>query len=108
MTPDPYGVLNVAQDATDEELDRAFRILVRRLHPDTRGAGPDAEADRQLQELLTAYAHLRDPIRRAAYDRARRTQPTITHTPATTARAARRRADGPDLWIGPVRWEPAP
>jgi curved DNA-binding protein CbpA len=107
MTPDPYGVLGVADDASDEELDRAFRVLVRRLHPDTRGAaGPDAEADRRLQELLTAYASLRDPLRRAAYDRTRST-PTTRNRTANPPTASARATGRPDIRVGPVRWVPA-
>jgi DnaJ-class molecular chaperone len=108
--PDPYRILGVTAAASDDDLDHAFRGLVRRHHPDTRTPSePDAEADRRLQELLTAYATLRDPIRRAAYDRARTgntTQPaprftTGEQTPATTWVE-------PAIRVGPVRWEPPP
>jgi curved DNA-binding protein CbpA len=73
-TADPYAVLGVATDATDDDLDQAFRCLVRRMHPELRPNEPDLsddEADRRFQEVLDAYATLRDPIRRADYDRTR-------------------------------------
>ena len=66
--PDPYDVLGVTAEASDEDLDEAFRGLVRRHHTDTRSPQPEPDADHRLQEILTAYTTLRDPIRRAAYD----------------------------------------
>ena len=109
--PDPYTMLGVTAEATDDDLDHAFRGLVRQLHPDTRTSESDDDADQRLQELLTAYATLRDPIRRAAYDRAR-TGPAPTHGAST----ARSRTPTPQTWapirvepairVGPVHWEP--
>jgi curved DNA-binding protein CbpA len=111
--PDPYAILGVTPDATDDDLDHAFRSLVRQLHPDTRTPSePDADADRRLQELLTAYATLRDPLRRATYDRARPAtantaptpQPRVRHAPRTPAPVR----VGPAIRVGPVHWDPPP
>ncbi|WP_433159430.1 J domain-containing protein [Kribbella sp. CA-247076] len=98
--PDPYVVLGVGADASGDELDRAFRGLVRRLHPDTRSYAEDATADRRLQELLAAYTTLRDPVRRAAYDCARTPPAPATARPVRPARAE------PAIRVGPVRWKP--
>lgn len=111
--PDPYTLLGVTADATDDDLDHAFRDLVRQLHPDTRTSSePDDDADQRLQDLLTAYATLRDPIRRAAYDRSR-TGPALTNKPpaarprtAEAQTSAPMRAE-PAIRVGPVRWEPS-
>ncbi|GAA1598793.1 J domain-containing protein [Kribbella karoonensis] len=93
---DPYAVLGVTAQASDDELDQAFRRLVRRLHPDTRrSVEPDADA--RLQDLLNAYATLRDPIRRAAYDRDR----------AGTADVVVPDDDPAPIRFGPVRWHPS-
>jgi curved DNA-binding protein CbpA len=109
--PDPYVVLGVGHDASDDDLDRAFRGLVRQLHPDTRepsdtdtDTDTDTEADRRLQELLTAYASLRDPIRRAAYDRSRPAPPA---PPYRAQSGAPTRAE-PAIRVGPVHWKPPP
>ncbi|WP_133977659.1 J domain-containing protein [Kribbella voronezhensis] len=102
--PDLYAILGVPATASDDELDRAFRRLVRRLHPDTRtSSGPDAAADQRLQEILAAYDCLRDPVRRAAYNR---TRPATTPRPhvRVTPRAPLRIK--PALRVGPVRWQP--
>ena len=110
---DPYAVLGVARDATDDDLDRAFRSVVRQLHPDTRTPSElDADADQRLQELLTAYATLRDPIRRAAYDRSRPAtasnasalRPRVRHAPRGPAAVQ----VGAALRVGSVRWDPLP
>ncbi|GAA1113795.1 hypothetical protein GCM10009630_08860 [Kribbella jejuensis] len=105
---DAYAILGVATEASDDDLDHAFRGLVRRLHPDTRGSATaaipsasvesDDDADRRLQELLNAYATLRDPVRRAAYDRAR-----VVAAPKPAVPDPVR---GPAIRVGPVRWEP--
>jgi curved DNA-binding protein CbpA len=64
---DPYDVLGVSPTATAIEITRAYRRLVRRLHPDTRPERPGA--GRELAEVLAAYELLGDPARRAEHDR---------------------------------------
>lgn len=68
---DPYAVLGLAPTATADEITRAYRNQVRTLHPDTRGT-PESNPplDDRLRQVLAAYAVLRDPERRARYDRA--------------------------------------
>ncbi|MEU4196235.1 J domain-containing protein [Kribbella sp. NPDC026611] len=109
--PDPYALLGVTVDASGDDLDRAFRRLVRRLHPDTRGMPESDEyADQRLQELLTAYATLRDPIRRTAYDRTR-PAPTnnvrIRRTYGAQPEATDPTRPEPAIRLGPVYWEPS-
>ncbi|SEQ67324.1 DnaJ domain-containing protein [Mycobacterium sp. 88mf] len=67
---DPYRVLGVSPAATQDEITHAYRIRLRAHHPDTRQTLSGHIADEHLQQLLTAYAQLRDPARRAEYDRA--------------------------------------
>jgi curved DNA-binding protein CbpA len=113
--PDPYAMLGVTAEASDDDLDHAFRGLVRQLHPDTRTSSESGDdADQRLQEVLDAYATLRDPIRRAAYDRTRDRPPAansaLTARPYFTA-AQRTSAPirvGPAIRVGPVHWEPPP
>lgn len=71
-----YDVLGVPEDATVEEIRHAYRVLVRRHHPDHLGEGGNdprarAEAEARIRELTAAWQELRDPGRRAAYDRRR-------------------------------------
>ena len=67
---DPYLVLGVSPTATQTEITHAYRTRLRAHHPDTRHAPPSRTADDDLRQVLAAYALLRDPTRRAAYDRA--------------------------------------
>jgi curved DNA-binding protein len=63
---DYYKVLGVDRNASDEQIKKAFRRLARKHHPDINKA-PDAAA--RMQALNEAHDVLRDPEKRAAYDR---------------------------------------
>jgi DnaJ-class molecular chaperone len=67
---DYYTILGVGQDATDEEIKRAYRQLALRHHPD-RNPG-DKRAEDRFKDVSEAYAVLMDPSRRREYDSLRR------------------------------------
>ena len=64
---DYYEVLGVGRTVEEAELKSAFRKLAMRYHPD-RNPG-DAEAESSFKEINEAYEALKDPDKRAAYDR---------------------------------------
>ena len=69
--PTPYEVLGVDDNASDEDIKKAFRKLALRLHPDKlSGASEEqrAAAERKFKEVNGAYSVLSDAKRRAAYD----------------------------------------
>lgn len=64
---DYYEVLNIRRDASGDQIKQAYRKLAMRYHPD-RNPG-DAEAEVKFKEAAEAYEVLRDPEKRARYDR---------------------------------------
>jgi hypothetical protein len=66
---DLYQALQVDPSADDDVIAEAYRRLARKYHPDLNPGGGDAE---RMARIHRAYAVLKDPARRAAYDRAHR------------------------------------
>ncbi len=63
---DPYKVLGVSRDATDEEIKKAYRELARKYHPDNYASSPLADlASEKMKEINTAYDEIQK-IRAAA------------------------------------------
>ena len=59
MMEDPYKILGVSPDASDEEIKRAYRNLAKKYHPD-RNPG-DAEAAKKMQQINAAYEQIKNP-----------------------------------------------
>ena len=98
-TDDLYGRLGVAPDADASAIDRAWRALLKRHHPDVAGA----ESLEAAKRINVAHDWLADPVRRARYDAAieRRIGRARRHPGRGTPGTARSRPAG-------VRWtEPA-
>lgn len=65
-TGDYYQVLGVARSASPEQIQRAYRALARKFHPDLN---KDPGAEERFKEINEAYEVLSDPGKRARYDR---------------------------------------
>jgi curved DNA-binding protein CbpA len=73
---DLYALLGVRCDSTAHAIRTAYRRQIRRSHPDVMRA-EHALAEKRTVELNLAAFVLLDPLRRAAYDRARR-EPSVS------------------------------
>jgi molecular chaperone DnaJ len=64
---DFYSVLGVSQTASDDDIKKAYRKLAMQYHPDRNNGS--REAEEKFKAITEAYDVLRDPNKRAAYDR---------------------------------------
>ena len=64
---DPYEILGVSRNASQDEIKQAYRLLAKKHHPD-RNPG-DKSAEQRFKEVHAAYEVLGDAERRAQYDR---------------------------------------
>lgn len=130
--PDHYAALRVKSSASQQEIARAYRALMRKLHPDVDGGSPArspakdspakpgrtegnaAARQNELLVIMQAFAVLRDPVRRAAYDQASADRQAgarpETEPQSIPVRHDRGRTSRPDhtIRITPVRWESGP
>ncbi len=67
MNKNPYEVLGVARDASDADIKKAYHKLVMKYHPDKNPG--DKTAEEKFKEVNNAFDILKDPQKRAAYDR---------------------------------------
>lgn len=64
---DPYELLGVARGASHKDIQKAYRRLAKKLHPDLNPG--NKEAQRKFQDLSAAYAIIGDEEKRARFDR---------------------------------------
>jgi DnaJ-class molecular chaperone len=67
LAADPYTTLGVKKDATQDEIQKAYRRLAKKLHPDLNPGNKTAED--KFKEVSVAYDLLSDPDKRARFDR---------------------------------------
>ncbi|MBR1251469.1 J domain-containing protein [Bradyrhizobium sp. AUGA SZCCT0169] len=64
MFTDYYEILEISPNANSETIERVFRFLALRYHPDNQSTGDLA----RFSELVEAHNTLKDPVKRAQYD----------------------------------------
>jgi hypothetical protein len=82
--PDPYAVLGIPRDASGQQVQRAYRRLAKRYHPDLN---PGARTNQEMRRINRAWETLSSPASRAQYD----------------AESAQSKPAGFDHWSGPAR-----
>ena len=67
MAQDYYKTLGVSKNASQDDIQKAYRELARKYHPDLNQADPEG-AKRKFQEVQEAFETLKDPEKRKQYD----------------------------------------
>ncbi len=67
MSEDPYAVLGVKPEATQDEIRKAYRALAKKLHPDLNPG--DRQAEEKFKQVSAAYDLVGDAEKRGRYDR---------------------------------------
>ena len=99
---DFYKLLGLPKEASQDDIRRAHRKLVREYHPDVNHEAPQAEE--RFKEIQQAYEVLSSPEKRREYDRRFRTSPKRSsggpraRTGGGAGRVANSTADLSELW----------
>lgn len=67
MAQDYYKTLGVSKDASQDDIQKAYRELARKYHPDLNQDDPEG-AKRKFQDVQEAFETLKDPEKRKQYD----------------------------------------
>ena len=67
LDADPYNVLGVAKNASQEEIRKAYRTLAKKLHPDLNPG--NKECEEKFKQASVAYDLIGDPEKRQRYDK---------------------------------------
>jgi len=62
---DPYQILGVSRDATDEQIKQAYRRLAKKYHPDLNPG--DETAAKKMQQINAAYERIKNPEKNTSY-----------------------------------------
>ena len=62
-----YKILEVSENASTEVIEKAYKVLVRRYHPDLQVSNPEAE--KKIREINEAYDVLSDSFLKDQYDK---------------------------------------
>lgn len=87
-----YALLGVSPDASGESIERAFHGLAREWHPDRYYSRDTGDLSTALEEnfvaITRAFQTLRDPVKRAAYNREAKVEVPLPEPPTSAATSA--------------------
>lgn len=64
-----YKILEVDKDASQEIIDKAYKILVKKYHPDLQSDSQKSISENKIKKINEAYSVLSDPIKRENYNK---------------------------------------
>ena len=68
MDKNYYKILEVDKNASSEVIDKAYKALAKKYHPDLQEDSNKSQAEEKLKSINEAYSVLSDPNSRAKYD----------------------------------------
>ena len=68
MNKNYYEILQINQNASSEIIEKAYKTLAKKYHPDLQEESKKSESEEILKEINEAYEVLSDPIKRKNYD----------------------------------------
>ncbi len=68
MEKNYYEILEINKNASKEIIDKAYRVLAKKYHPDLQEGDAKKECEEKLKEINEAYETLSDPEKRSEYD----------------------------------------
>ncbi len=83
---DYYGILEVNEKASQEIIEKAYKTLVKKYHPDLYSSVEKREAEKKLKEINEAYNILSDSFLRSQYDLELQKERTRVQTSQNTSR----------------------
>ena len=63
-----YEILEVSESASPEIIEKAYKVLAKKYHPDLQVSGDKAQAEAKMKQINEAYEVLGDSEKRSAYD----------------------------------------
>ena len=68
MKKDYYEILEISKNASDEVVEKAYKALVKKYHPDLKEGEEKKQAEDIIKEINEAYEVISNPDKRKEYD----------------------------------------
>lgn len=69
MKKDYYEILEISKNASDEVVEKAYKALVKKYHPDLKEGEEKKQAEEKIKEINEAYEIISNPEKRSVYDK---------------------------------------
>ena len=97
----PFEVLEIPPDASNEDIKAAYHRLAKQWHPDRYSGKEKEAAEAKFRDLAEAFSLLKDPSRRLSFLQQQKPKPEVVVAAARESEAARERS--PEDWSAMAR-----